>query len=326
MVVSILFSINFIFACLSVQLWPTHLPIWALVIALLISIVYIVPIGMILAVTNRQVGLNVVSELVIGYMLPGRPVAMMIFKTFTYISVRQAMVFTADFKLGHYMKIPPRVLFFSQISAIIVTGTIQLGIQAWMFESIPQMCSHDQKDKFVCASTQVFATASVVWGVVGPALQFSSGQIYYGLLWFFLIGALCPLIAWALTKRYPRSWIAYINFPILFGGVNPIPPATSLNYIPWTMVGFAFQYLVRRRHFSFWAKYNYVLSAALDAGTAIGVVLIFLCLQYPLSGTIGANTIQQWWGNTVYQNTVDWNQQPLMGLSQGAKFGPESGS
>jgi len=62
------------------------------------------------------------------------------------------------------------------------------------------------------------------------------------------------------------------------------------------MVGFVFQYLVRRRHFSFWAKYNCmfmfrsihwvayadtcvckdVLSAALDAGTAISVVLIFL--------------------------------------------------
>ena len=34
---AILFSINFIFACLSIQLWPTHLPIWALVIALLIG-------------------------------------------------------------------------------------------------------------------------------------------------------------------------------------------------------------------------------------------------------------------------------------------------
>ncbi|KAF9644264.1 small oligopeptide transporter [Thelephora ganbajun] len=306
---AILFAINFIFACLSVQLWPTHLPIWALVIGLLIAVVYIVPIGMILAITNRQVGLNVVSELIIGYMLPGRPVAMMI----------QAMVFTADFKLGHYMKIPPRVMFSGQILAIIVAGTVQLGVQTWMFNNIPDMCSHEQKDKFVCASTQVFATASVVWGVVGPALQFSSGQIYYGLLWFFLIGAFCPLIAWALSKRYPRSWITYIK--VLFGGIGDIPPATALNYIPWTMVGFVFQYLIRRRRFSFWAKYNYVLSAALDAGTAISVVLIFFCLQYPLNGSIGANTIQKWWGNTVFQNTVDWHQRPLMSLAQGAKFG-----
>lgn len=42
-----------------------------------------------------------------------------------------AMVFTADFKLGHYMKVPPRVMFFGQIMAILVAGTVQLGVQAW---------------------------------------------------------------------------------------------------------------------------------------------------------------------------------------------------
>jgi hypothetical protein len=34
-----------------------------------------------------------------------------------------------------------------------------------------------------------------------------------------------------------------------------------------------------------------------------------------------SESIQQWWGNTVYQNTVDWNQRPLMELAKGSKFG-----
>ena len=34
---AVLFAVNFVFACLSVELWPTHLPIWALVIGLLIG-------------------------------------------------------------------------------------------------------------------------------------------------------------------------------------------------------------------------------------------------------------------------------------------------
>ena len=41
------------------------------------------------------------------------------------------MVFTADFKLGHYMKIPPRVMFFAQVIATAIAGTVQLGIQSW---------------------------------------------------------------------------------------------------------------------------------------------------------------------------------------------------
>ena len=46
---------------------------------------YVIPIGMIQAITNQQIGLNVVTELIIGYMLPGRPVAMMLFKTWGYV-------------------------------------------------------------------------------------------------------------------------------------------------------------------------------------------------------------------------------------------------
>ena len=46
---------------------------------------------MIQAITNQQIGLNVITELVAGYILPGKPLAMMIFKTFGYI-VRRFIV------------------------------------------------------------------------------------------------------------------------------------------------------------------------------------------------------------------------------------------
>ena len=49
---------------------------------------------------------SVITELIIGYALPGRPIAMMLFKTYGYISMAQALQFTSDFKLGHYMKVP----------------------------------------------------------------------------------------------------------------------------------------------------------------------------------------------------------------------------
>ena len=49
---------------------------------------------------------SVITELIIGYALPGKPVAMMMFKTFGYITMTQALQFTSDFKLGHYMKVP----------------------------------------------------------------------------------------------------------------------------------------------------------------------------------------------------------------------------
>ena len=41
------------------------------------------------------------------------------------------MQFTADFKLGHYMKVPPRPMFWCQIVATMIAGTVQLAVQAW---------------------------------------------------------------------------------------------------------------------------------------------------------------------------------------------------
>lgn len=317
-----IFAFTFAFACVCIEVWPTGMTIWALVIALLIALVFTIPIGMIQAITNRQVGLNVITELIVGYILPGRPNAMMIFKTFGYITMAQAMQFTADFKLGHYMKVPPRPMFWCQIVAAIIAGTVQLGVQAWMFGNIPDICTIDQKDKFVCANTSVFGTASVVWGLIGPARHFSKGQIYFALVFLFPVGAICPVLHWLVTKRYPRSVLNYINFPLIFTGVGLIPPATSANFVPWAIVGFIFQYIIRRKHFSWWTKYNYVLSAALDAGTAVGVILVYFCLQYPMGGTIGENSVQQWWGNRVYKLTEDWRSTPLRKVGPNEHFGP----
>ena len=64
-----------------------------------------------------------------------------------------------------------------------------------------------------------------------------------------------------------------------------------------------------------------VLSAALDAGVAVSIVLIFFCLQYPRNGTIVENNIATWWGNTVYANTLDAEATTFYKLAEGETFG-----
>ncbi|KAK2640097.1 hypothetical protein Ddye_027892 [Dipteronia dyeriana] len=58
--------------------------------------------------------LNVMSELVIGYIYPGKPLANLIFKIYSTTSMSQALGFLSDFKLGHYMKVPPKSMFIAQ--------------------------------------------------------------------------------------------------------------------------------------------------------------------------------------------------------------------
>ena len=192
----------FTFGVIAIEVWHTQFPVWAFVLALLIcmfshhswilcvfnvhtAFIYTVPIGVIQAITNQQVGLNVITELIIGYLLPGRPVAMMTFKTWGYITMVQALNFTNDFKLGHYMKIPHRPMFFCQVVATIIAGTVQLGVQGWMFSNIEDLCSADQKDGFTCPSTTVFGTASIIVSFMVPpvAHQCSVCRVAVGCHW-----------------------------------------------------------------------------------------------------------------------------------------------
>ncbi|KAI6704289.1 hypothetical protein NL676_013425 [Syzygium grande] len=92
-----------------------QLPFWGVMLAIGIVLFFMLPIGVITATTNQQPGLNVISELIIGYLYPGRPLANVVFKTYGYVSLVQAITFLSDFKLGHYMKIPPKSMFIVQL-------------------------------------------------------------------------------------------------------------------------------------------------------------------------------------------------------------------
>ncbi|KAF8257803.1 OPT oligopeptide transporter protein-domain-containing protein [Lactarius quietus] len=320
-----IFIMMFGFGVVAIEVWHTELPVWAFILALIIAFAYTIPIGYIAAMTNLQIGLGVISELIIGYLLPGRPIAIMMFKTWGYMTMVRALSFTSDFKLGHYMKIPHRLMFLCQLVATVVSGTVQLGVQAWLFSNVEGICSPTQKDGFICPSTTVFGNASIIWGVIGPQRIFSHEQIYYGLVFFFFLGAVLPIIQWILHRRFNiRGYMRHLNFPVIFSSMSTMPPGTPINYVPWVIVCFLFNYVIRRRHFSWWTKYNFLLSGALDAGYAIGVVFIFFTLQYPDNRNIGLNSIQNWWGNTVFLNTADAKGTPLKTLSDGQIFGPKS--
>ena len=160
-----------------VAVYPTQLPIWALFLALFLAAVLSVPLGMLQAVTNQQITTQVIDELICGYMLPGRPVANMIFKATAFVPSNQAVAFSSNLKLGHYMKVPPRIMFTAQVVAAFVCCFVVTLVQDWMFSNIPDFCTHGQTNGFSCPSTSTFASASMIWGGVGPGRLFSPDKM-----------------------------------------------------------------------------------------------------------------------------------------------------
>lgn len=139
-----------------------------------LAFVFALLTGVIEATTSLQVGLNSVTELINGYTrytLPDRPIAMMMFKPWGYITMQQGLIYTNDFKLGHYMKVPPWSMFLCQVVSTVVAGTVQLGVQAWMFSNTEDIYSPDQKDSFICPNTTVSGTTSITVSLsCGPYL------------------------------------------------------------------------------------------------------------------------------------------------------------
>ncbi|KAF9371440.1 hypothetical protein CPC16_003067, partial [Podila verticillata] len=93
-----------------VEYYKLQLPWWALVLALFMGFVLTLPIGIMNAITCYGPGLSVISKLICGYMLPGKPIANLVFKCYGEMAMYQCNLLLQDLKMGHYMKIPPRNL------------------------------------------------------------------------------------------------------------------------------------------------------------------------------------------------------------------------
>ncbi|GMJ14979.1 oligopeptide transporter 1, ARABIDOPSIS THALIANA OLIGOPEPTIDE TRANSPORTER 6 [Hibiscus trionum] len=271
-----------------------QLPWWGVLLACAIAFFFTLPIGIIAATTNQAPGLNIITEYVIGYMYPEHPVANMCFKVYGYISMTQALTFVSDFKLGHYMKIPPRSMFTAQVVGTLVAVFVYTITAWWLMEEIPNLCDTSllpPDSPWTCPMDNVFFDASVIWGLVGPRRIFGTEGEYGNVNWFFLGGALAPLLVWLAHKAFPdKEWIRLIHMPVLLGATSMMPPATAVNFTSWLIIAFLFGYVVYKYRPDWWKRYNYVLSGGLDAGTAFMTVLLFLTLQ---SKDIGL----EWWGN-----------------------------
>ncbi|XP_062027716.1 oligopeptide transporter 7 [Rosa rugosa] len=269
-----------------------QLPWWGVLLACAIAILFTLPIGIITAITNQTPGLNIITEYIIGYIYPGYPVANMCFKVYGYISMTQAITFLQDFKLGHYMKIPPRTMFMAQVVGTLIAGLVYLSTAWWLMETIPGICT-DTTSVWTCPMDTVFYDASVIWGLIGPRRIFGDLGTYAAVNWFFLGGAIAPVLVWLAAKAFPQQeWIRLINMPVLIGATGDMPPATAVNYTSWIILGFLSGFVAYRYRPDWWRRHNYVLSGALDAGLAfMGVLLYF---------SVGLEDISpNWWGNDL---------------------------
>ncbi|KAG0084837.1 hypothetical protein BGZ93_000997 [Podila epicladia] len=305
-----LFVVTLALSVVTCVVWD-FMPWWAVLLALAIAIFFVLPVGIVQAVTNQQPGLNIITEYVIGYMLPGHAIANVTFKTYGYIVNVQALNFVSDLKLGQYMKIPPRIMFMAQVISTVISGIINLSTATWLINTRPHVCT--QKGyPFTCRNTNTFYSASIIWGAIGPARVFGNkdGALYAPVQWAFVVGAILPLVSWLLAKKFPNvGWLKLVHWPVLLAATSNMPPYLPYMYVNGLFVGFVFMFWMRRYKYGWWSRYNYLTSAAMDSGLAICGLVIYFALQNQ------EISFPFWWGNPDQEDPTQALDHCVLGSS-----------
>jgi ABC-type microcin C transport system permease subunit YejB len=106
------FSIVTILVC---QFTPFYMPVGITIFAILLGALVTIPFGLVQAVSGTTFYLQVLSQFIIGYILPGNPSRVACFTSLCSNIVYQALLLTADLKLGHYMHIDPYSMVACQV-------------------------------------------------------------------------------------------------------------------------------------------------------------------------------------------------------------------
>ncbi|EHK46924.1 uncharacterized protein TrAtP1_010472 [Trichoderma atroviride] len=300
--------------------WDTNTSPGVVFYGLALCIVFVIPVGIIKAMTGIEVTLNVLAEFIGGSFVDGNALAMNYFKSFGYVTCAHAVWFCNDLKLAHYVKIPPRQTFIAQIIATFISTIICTGVLNFQMKSITGVCTPDAQFKLTCPGVNTFFTASVLWGTVGPQKVFGQNGQYTEILVGFPLGIVVVFFFWGLNKKFPQwSWTRQIHpVAIMYGGIVWAPynmsyvwPSVPIAWISWVYL--------KTRFVSFWSKYNFVLSAAWSCGIAISGIIIFFALQY-------TDVKFNWWGNMASDMGCEGRACTLKHLAPGEYFGPRIGT
>jgi OPT family oligopeptide transporter len=238
----------------TIAVYPTTASPAAALYGVFLAAIFCVPCGIIKAITNIEVTLNVIAELFGGLWFPGNANAMNFFKAYGYITTMHTLHFAQDLKLAHYTHIPPWVTFSCQMFATLVSSFVYTAILNYQMTKIPDVCTSTQKGHFTCPGPNTAFTASVLWGTLGPKKMFGAGAIYNGLLWYFLAGAVLPIPFYFLSRKW--KVFRYFHAPVFLYGSFNWAPYNLANIWPAVPIAWLLNYYIKKRYLGWWSKYN----------------------------------------------------------------------
>jgi MFS family permease len=117
-------------------------------------------------------------------------------------------------------------------------------------------------------------------------------HIYRVVPYGFLVGLAAPIFIYALNRFFPRVKFRLWNTTIFFATMANFFGNISTGYTSAFLGGAVVMFWAYRYRYDVWARWNYILAAAFDAGFNLNMLLIFLFF-----GAGKIITMPNWWGN-----------------------------
>ncbi|KAH3680254.1 hypothetical protein WICMUC_000435 [Wickerhamomyces mucosus] len=277
------------------------IPWYTYIVALMFGSVIIIPLGYLYAISNFQLAIGTFNELMFGLMIEGKiggkhPASASTYGAIAGDAWYRAQYMLQDQKIGHYMHINPRHVFWSQLIGQLIGVPFNYLAMRWAIDTKREYLNGniiDPLHQWTGQGLQSSNTMAVQYVLVGPTRLFANSfnkPIPFG----FLFGALAPILIYFLHKKFPKSNFKLWNVTVFCSAMSGFYGNLSTGYISQIIVGtISMFYFFKYRH-KFWSKYNFLLAAAFDTGFNLTILLIFIFLN---SGK--RINMPNWWGNNV---------------------------
>ncbi|KAF8230326.1 oligopeptide transporter [Tricholoma matsutake] len=301
---TIVLALSFIAGLIVVIKGQTTLPWWSYIIALMIG-TFITPFSTILfGRMGNGVATNQLMQMVAGAVNPGMPVANLYFSMWSHDVVQRSIALAADLKVGQYLKIPPRVMFLTQIWGALVGAIVNYVVMVSVVDR--------QRDILLSPTGTNVWSGQLSQSLNSEAVTWSLAKQLYGPHGPYLIiplslfiGMVPTTIQWLVWKRWPRIGpvrVDTILLPIIYMYSSNLSAGVNSATTSGIIVGIVSQLWLRRYHPGWYKKYNYVMGGALDGGAQ---VMIFI-LSFAVFGASGVQRPFPYWAGNPAIGNVDY--------------------
>ncbi|KAK8213651.1 putative oligopeptide transporter [Phyllosticta capitalensis] len=305
-------AISFILGLATVLKENITLPAWAYVVSLILGII-IAPFSTLLfSRFGTGIATNNLSKMVAGLIVPGRPVGNMYFAAWSHNVISNCVDLCNDLKMGEYLKIPPRVMFLTQLYGTILGGFINYAVMTSIVTGNKDLLAHGNGDSSWSGATmQSYNTNAASWALA--EYLYRAGTRYAAVSIGLGIGAALVVIHRLLyhvvsklksgsSGRSKSLWLlSELNMAHLinFSGYIPYNASQTCVLLSQVAAGFGVQFYLRNYRPRLFSDYSYLVTGAWDGA----VLTVLFILSFAVLGAGGPSVpMAGWWGNNVAGN------------------------